>query len=357
GSCLSGGIDSSSIVTLIHHQDLSNAEFATITSCFEEKEFDEQEYSDEVSRQTGFRSIKVFPQLGDLLEKKHLQKLIYHQEQPLSGASHFSEFSVFGSARENGIIVLLDGQGSDEYFYGYDEFFTKYVSSYITSCKWLKAWRLLRFKARLLQTSIFYQWKQFFIASYWHSIISSIKRIIGKKEYPCLRSEWEDLANKNKIRITAKDLRDLSIQEIKQLSIPFQLHSADRNSMSFSIEVREPFMDYRMIEYVVGLPDEYKINKGYSKYILRESMPELPAKVKNRNHKMGFVAPDAMWMLKNKIEIRKELEDAIANTSFFTKDLLDRFDRFCEGKLGYEPIYFRAITMNHFCRIYKMQLS
>ena len=127
--------------------------------------------------------------------------------------------------------------------------------------------------------------------------------------------------------------------------------------MSFSLEVREPFMDFRLIEYVIALPDHFKINKGYSKHVLREAVSELPKEVKYRNHKMGFVAPDETWILKNKKEVRISLEHAIRDTKMFSKDLLDRFDLFTEGKLGYEPIYFRAISMDRFCKIFKMQLS
>jgi asparagine synthase (glutamine-hydrolysing) len=127
--------------------------------------------------------------------------------------------------------------------------------------------------------------------------------------------------------------------------------------MLFSLEVREPFMDYRLIEFVVGLPDQLKIAKGYMKYILREAITELPQKIRQRNHKMGFVAPDKIWMMENKERIRAELEEAIDNMGIFSGELLHRYDRFIKGELGYEPIYFRAITLKRFCKIFKMQLS
>ena len=127
--------------------------------------------------------------------------------------------------------------------------------------------------------------------------------------------------------------------------------------MIFSLEVREPFIDYRLVEYVLGLPDEFKIRNGYSKYILREAIDELPEQIRNRSHKMGFVAPDKKWVLENKEMIRNELEDAIKNTGFFTQALVERFDLFVSGKLGYEMCYLRAITFNRFCKIFNMDLS
>ena len=83
----------------------------------------------------------------------------------------------------------------------------------------------------------------------------------------------------------------------------------------------------------------------------------MPDSVKFRNHKMGFVAPDKPWLIKNKKKIAEELKDAVDNTGLFSGELLHRFDRFCSGTLGYEPIYFRAIALNHFCKIFKLHLS
>ncbi len=356
GSCLSGGIDSSSIVSYIHRGHLANEKFATVTSCYTDRQYDEQEYSDVVTRQTGFISIKTFPDLNGLLDDNDFDKMIYHQEQPFNGASNYSEYNVFRSARENGIAVLLDGQGSDEYFYGYDEFFVSYIRSMIRTGKFREAWVNMRHKAALNNISVREQWKSFFVSAYWHRLSKFTKKIIGKSSLPWLSHKWRRIVSAKAIHFNAKNVKDLSLQQVMYSSIPFQLHSADRNSMSFSLEVREPFMDYRLIEYVCGLPDEYKIKKGYSKHILREAITELPDKVKFRNHKMGFVAPDEPWLIQNKENIRRELEDAIAHTDMFSPDLVNRFDRFTKGELGYEPIYFRAITMNRFCKVFNMQL-
>ena len=75
------------------------------------------------------------------------------------------------------------------------------------------------------------------------------------------------------------------------------LRYEDRNSMAFSIESRVPFVDYRLVEYVLTIPVTYKIHDGWSKYILRKAMDgELPAEVQWRKDKMGFVTPEKDWM-------------------------------------------------------------
>ena len=72
---------------------------------------------------------------------------------------------------------------------------------------------------------------------------------------------------------------------------------------------------------------------------------------------MGFVAPDAQWMLQNKSAIRLELKDVMEATSIFSSELLTRFDLFIEGKLDYELIYFRALTFGRFCKIFNMRIN
>ncbi|MDP4248105.1 MAG: asparagine synthase-related protein [Bacteroidota bacterium] len=160
------------------------------------------------------------------------------------------------------------------------------------------------------------------------------------------------------MRFHEKNIRDLSLAEIAHSSIPYQLHSEDRNSMMFSIESRLPFLDPRLVEYGIGLPSSYKIGPdGYTKYVLREAIRELPESIRHRKDKMGFVAPDAPWITKNKVAVRKELEEVITRTGVFSDQLLDRFDRFIDGRLGYEPIYFRAMALNRFLKIFKMEIN
>jgi len=89
---------------------------------------------------------------------------------------------------------------------------------------------------------------------------------------------------------------------------------------------------------------------------LRQALPELPEPVRWRKDKLGFAAPDKEWVKENAVLIRTELQDAVKKTNFFSGELVSRFDKFTAGKLGYEPIYFRAMALNRFCKIFNMQL-
>ncbi|MDP4218728.1 MAG: asparagine synthase (glutamine-hydrolyzing) [Bacteroidota bacterium] len=358
GSCLSGGIDSSSMVSVIHSCGMANGTFATVTSCYEDARYDEQRFSDEVTRQTGYKALKVYPDLNHLWDQGHFDKMLYHQDQPFSTASHYSEFCVFREARNNRIIVMQDGQGSDEFLCGYGEFFVAYVRELLRGFRWRAAWRLLRSKAVHRQRTLGAELRAFLNAAYGFRLIRLAKRIAGRSDHPWMTSSWSKIAASSLVRFPEKNIRDLSLAEIAHSSIPYQLHSEDRNSMMFSIESRLPFLDPRLVEYGIGLPSSYKIGPdGYTKYVLREAIRELPESIRHRKDKMGFVAPDAPWITKNKVAVRKELEEVITRTGVFSDQLLDRFDRFIDGRLGYEPIYFRAMALNRFLKIFKMEIN
>lgn len=356
GSCLSGGIDSSSIVSLIHNREIANGSFTTFTSCYDNKKYDEQQFSDQVTKQTGFQAVKVFPQLQQLFSEGHLDTMLYHQDQPVNSASHYSEFNVFKAARENNMKVMLDGQGSDEYLCGYPEFFVTYIHELIKGGQFGVALESIKIKGSH-GDGVLKVMKDISISLYGYPLIRFAKRILGKPEFPWMNKKQRLYAKKELREYKAKNILELSLHQLVHTSIPYQLHSEDRNSMLFSIESRLPFLDPRLVEYVVGLPPAYKINKGFSKYILRTAMDELPERIRWRKDKLGFVAPEKEWILENHGLVREELEAATRETPFFSIKLLNRFDRFIKGQSGYEPIYFRAMVLYRFCRVFNMDIE
>ena len=355
GSCLSGGVDSSAIVSVIAGGQLANTNFATITSCYDDQRYDEQQFSNLVTAQTGYKAIKVFPQLEDLLQDDVIDKMIYHQDQPFSTASHFSEYKVFEAARKEKMIVMLDGQGSDEYLCGYPEFYNATINNFFCSVQWGKMIKAISEKAKHKQVSFLNEIIQLGRTNILYPALHLYKKLIGRQSPEWLNEKWANNLESN--AASSNDIRKLSIEEMVRTSIPYQLHSEDRNSMLFSIESRLPFLDHRLVEYCIGLPSSYKIRNGFTKAVFREAISELPQPIKNRKDKMGFVAPDAEWMLQHKDLVREDLKEAIARTGAFSEKLLHRFDRFAEGKKDYETIYFRAMTFNRFCKIFNMTID
>jgi asparagine synthase (glutamine-hydrolysing) len=133
---------------------------------------------------------------------------------------------------------------------------------------------------------------------------------------------------------------------VKVSSIPYQLHSEDRNSMMHSVESRLPFLDFDLTDFMFSLPDDFKIRNGQTKAILRDSLKEfLPQEIRNRHSKMGFVAPDEKFIRRNSIQIRKNLKSAIdASNNLLKPILISEFDKMIAGTGGYDQIYFRIVS-------------
>lgn len=128
GSCLSGGLDSSSIVSVVNR--LLKAENKSelqevVSACFNEKKYDEQIFIDKLVAEKNIAVHKVFPDINDLFPD--LDKMLWHQDEPFGSTSIFAQWSVFKEARKNGLIVMLDGQGADEILGGYHTFLGPYI--------------------------------------------------------------------------------------------------------------------------------------------------------------------------------------------------------------------------------------
>src|SRR6266550_5144331 len=135
GSCLSGGIDSSTVVSLIgkiwrEQPDQATAlgdRFLTFTSCWKYPELDERAYAGTVARAAGAESHLVFPSAEDFWET--FPRMAWHQDMPFASLSYYAQWSVMRTARDAGVKVLLDGQGGDEVFGGYAKFRYAYLAS------------------------------------------------------------------------------------------------------------------------------------------------------------------------------------------------------------------------------------
>jgi len=357
GSCLSGGLDSSSIVSFAA-QEYQGLE--TVSSCSQEKKYDEREYIDEVVKFTKVESKKTFPDLNDLFIGDTLAKIIYHQDQPISSGSNFSEFKVFETAAKHKMIVMLDGQGADEYLAGYDEFFVNYW------LKLLKSFQLRKLNAEITAYSIKRNksrkatYKTLINFWFLHDLKARVKSLLKVNS----ALNWIDESFKKEAETNApirkfSSLKALSHYEILSTSIPYQLHSEDRNSMLHSVESRLPFMDYRLIENCINYPDGYKINQGRSKSILRDSLSEvLPSKIVKRYDKMGFVSADEKWIRDNHQAFRKILEEAIANLDgLVLPKMLSYYDAMIEGKQAYNNRFFRVLAFSKWKDIFKVTIT
>jgi asparagine synthase (glutamine-hydrolysing) len=239
---------------------------------------------------------------------------VWHQDEPYSGASVFSQWEVMKRARERGIKVLLTGQGGDEILAGYYKYYPYLLLDLVRNARlgaffdnfaWLSA-RNGYTKGDALRSMVM------IIASSMlpPSLKSRVKSILRKRP-PFLTADFFERNGRDEIvppRTPARSLLDRELLDSITISpLPGLLHIDDRNSMAHSIESRPPFLDHRLVEFLFSLPSDAKISHGYTKFILREALKGLlPEKIRLRRDKMGFVTPAKVWF-------RNELKDVVVD--------------------------------------------
>lgn len=305
GSCLSGGLDSSSIVGTIHQLlqsvgDAAPKQQRTYSACSTVSRFDERQWMDEVVRYTGVDAHFAYPALGGLLSDG--PAITWHQDEPFGSTSIYAQWHVFKLAAEDGVKVMLDGQGADEQLAGYHMFFGARLGGLARNMRWIELMReaaairrrhgygkkaLFRYTAPHLLPAAVFDWGKRH-AGYSHQAPGwlNLGAIDARPASPFHTSGAFD-----------GSVQSMSVSQLTASNLQMLLHWEDRNSMAHSIESRVPFLDYRLVEFVVGLPDEFKLFRGVTKRVLRESMRStIPASIVGRMDKLGFATPEEVWV-------------------------------------------------------------
>ena len=314
GSCLSGGLDSSTVVGLIGK--LSNEEpeaataigdtLQTFTSCYEYEEIDERDHALVVARSVGATPLLVFPSAEDFWSS--FEKMAWHQDMPFGGLSYYAQWRVMRAASEAGVKVLLDGQGGDEVFGGYAKFRYAYFASL------LRSGRVLRMLSELgatvgqgdkyvLDLRNGYRYLPQKIRAFLQvdSVLKSTLRTewgsaVSSNSTPATRW-WRNAGSAHKNNGRGTMMQRIQVDDILLDTLPQLLRTEDRSSMAFSLEARVPLLDHKLVEFGLSLPDHLKVNNGWSKYAIREAMRGLiPDSVRLRKTKLGFAAPDRFWL-------------------------------------------------------------
>ncbi|MDR3026314.1 asparagine synthase (glutamine-hydrolyzing) [Chryseobacterium sp.] len=199
------------------------------------------------------------------------------QESPFLGLSIIAQHEVYKQVKERNIKVLLGGQGGDEIFAGYRKFFVVALRKAIEKKEILPGLQYFHSLALMLV----FEAKQ--IKTYWNEKNRYLKSTGKDTSFlDCLPEITLNLFENS-------SLSNRQISDIQKYSIPSLLRYEDRNSMYFSIESRLPFMDYRLVEFALALPDLLKIKNGYGKWILREMMKkDVPGYILKNRLKRGF---------------------------------------------------------------------
>jgi len=309
GSALSGGIDSSSIVSLInevHREEGKQESQETFSSVYKSEgttDCDESAYIDELAKYLNVKSNQIEPKVEDI--PKEIEKMIYFIENPPSGTlmSSWHNFKMVG---DSDITITLDGQGADEQLAGYEGYITNYISN-ISFFEALKEYSLIdnkKYKRRAKKALV----------------INFMTNLFGKKNaLKILKLKYQDI-EKYALPLNEKLLNDL------KNSLPNLLHYADKTSMAYSIESRMPFMDYRIVEYLFTIPASYKYHKSWSKYLSRVAMDKkLPQNILWRKDKMGWPIPEQFWF---EGKHKNWLEKKVKSSKFLHKNFFGTIKNF-----------------------------
>lgn len=314
GACLSGGIDSSSIVS--YSTSLNKKTFNTFSATWSGELIDESFYIDKVNKKWNCVAHAFKPDLTNLLEV--IDKEIWHQEMPLSGSSLLAQWFVMEQAKKADIKVLLDGQGADEILAGYPWYLGTYVNDLFVHLKWIG---LLKHQTDLSK-------KDYGISKMAKSKLYNLWIGNNYESFFPIRPGLAELYNdtkKYKSPSRFNSLAEFQKYEIEKNTLVPLLHIEDRNSMAHSVESRLPFLDYRLVEFCINIPPEQKIKGTNTKYILREAMKSyLPSEVYNRKDKIGFATPlEANSFGKGK-EFHDFAIDYIEKSEFWKMGLLNK---------------------------------
>ena len=332
GSSLSGGLDSSLVVCVIDElKKGTNQKQNTFSAVFPGFKKDERKFMDYVIAKTNVEPHFVTPNDEGLIHD--IEKLSWHQEEPYASASIYAQFCVMKTAKENNVTVLLDGQGADEILAGYHGYYTPFFNELKKSNR-----------------SEYSKQHASYLKLHANNTINGItKKTLGDrvrdispslvKPIKTLKNTLENIKNpvfnkdfyneyKNEIFETAgsnfSTLNESLYSSTMKNGIQQLLRYADRNSMAHSREVRLPFLSHELVEFLFSLPATFKINEGWTKWIMRETFDILPHEIGWRTDKIGYEPPQKNWMeseiMKNKFIHSKEL---LIKNNYFNKSILD----------------------------------
>jgi asparagine synthase (glutamine-hydrolysing) len=300
GAFLSGGIDSSIIVGLM--SQISSHPVNTFSVTFHEKEFDESPYSSLIAKKFGTKHTPIQLRADDFL--KLMPDALRAMDHPSGDGPN--TYVVSKVTREAGVKMALSGLGGDELFAGYDVFLRM---KQLENDKWMKMTpRLLRKVAGQILLKAKPSVSSEKIAEAlaktdvnFASFYPLTRQILPTRTIEKLLKEHSSTTNpiaatvNNISKSTLPLLSKVSVAEMETYMQNVLLRDSDQMSMAHALEIRVPFMDHRLVEYVLGVNDQLKYPHT-PKQLLTDSFEDLlPNEVVNRP-KMGFTFPWAIWM-------------------------------------------------------------
>lgn len=308
GVCLSGGLDSSAIVSNLI-KNCGNSDFNTFSAIYEGYEqADESKFINLYANQ--LTNMHYTRPNADTFYNDYTT-FIEAQSEPVASIGPYAQYKVMELAQKH-VKVTIDGQGADEQLGGYHYFFGVYFKELLYKFKLVQLLREQYAYYSIHKSFIAFKYLIFYLLQ------SSIKNKIGSKIYGNVNNNFFNIYNKdNTLAVQLYNPKSLSESLYQHFNNKLEhlLKWEDHNSMHFSIESRVPFLDHRLVEFILGLRSDYIIRNGETKYLLRQaSKGILPEPIRKRTDKKGFSTPSDLWFREKQFQ---ELINAVINSRSF----------------------------------------
>jgi asparagine synthase (glutamine-hydrolysing) len=346
-AALSGGIDSSAIVSSIRYLH-PKRDIQTYSYIAADTALTEEHWVDLVSQQTNIVNHKIFADPTEL--SSNLEELILLQDEPFGSSSIYAQQQVFKRAASHGIKVMLDGQGADELLGGYHFYFAARLASLVKKGQFHKVAQVLWQSRASLKSDTLLRVFYYLLPYKWQL---PFHKLIKKSYLPeWLNSSWFTQFNLAleplKTSYDKNVLQEELVHTLGQSSLPMLLRYADRNSMAYSIESRVPFLTTDLADFILSLPEKYIVsNSGLSKAIFREAMRGIvPQAILNRRDKIGFATPEKNWLLTIKPWVENILHSDYAQSLpvFNHQVLRTEWNQMLAGQKGFDLRYWRWLN-------------
>jgi asparagine synthase (glutamine-hydrolysing) len=330
GGLLSGGLDSSCISLVAN--EFQQGRFQTYSVISEDERYSERKHIYNVSQAHHIKNHMILLKLTDInIFANYIEEVIYHNDEPFLGFSTVAHYLMLEELKKHSdIVVVLNGQGGDEILMGYIKYFFFYLFKLLMTKKFSQALSLVL--SSLFNRTAIWQFNFADGQRYMPFLHHWNPKTFLKLSYP-LEPIW-----------FAPELRQRQIMDIDKYSVPALTHYEDRNSMAHTLEIRLPFLDHRLINFTLNLPIELNYQGGWSKYLLRQAMHELPATIRWRRDKQGFVIPEEIWL---KYELAPFINSIFKRTVLEEMDIIDSklfFDYYDKFRKGERFICYSDIT-------------
>jgi asparagine synthase (glutamine-hydrolysing) len=239
-----------------------------------------------------------------------------------------AQYKVYQAAKENGVTVVLDGQGADEILAGYHKYYKWYWQQLYAEKKLKKSGELKAAASLGIKES--FGLKNKAMAMFPHFSMAMLQSRKEKKAFHQTDFNREFASQQKRnfyYSLPAEStLNSALFYNTFVYGLDELLRYADRNSMAHAVEVRLPFLNHHLVEFLFTLPADLKIKEGWTKWLLRKSMENfLPKEIVWRKDKIGFEPPQKQWMKNDLVQERiHQAKKILIDKNILNKTVLNK---------------------------------